>query len=65
MSEGVYMDEIIEFRENAEECRTLAAQAASKGLREELLELAAQWSMLAAEHERCLKGVTGMRRSVH
>lgn len=59
------MDEIIEFRQNAEECRTLAAQAGSKGLREELLELAEQWSMLAAEHERCLKVATGVRRWVH
>jgi len=49
------MDEIIEFRHNADECRALAAKARSEALRTELLELANQWTLLAAEHERCQK----------
>jgi hypothetical protein len=59
------MDDIIEFRHNAEECRALAARASTAVLRAELLELANQWSMLAAEHERCLNEAQGVRIWLH
>ena len=59
------MEEIIEFRQNADECRALAARASTAVLREELLELANQWSLLAAEHERCLREAAGVRIWLH
>ena len=59
------MDEIIEFRQNADECRSLAARASTAVLRAELLELANQWSLLAAEHERCHREASGVRIWLH
>jgi len=59
------MDEIIEFRHNADECRALAAKARSEALRTELLELANQWTLLAAEHERCRKPAPRAAAWVH
>jgi hypothetical protein len=45
------MDQVAEFRQNADQCRRSAAQATNEILRAELLELAKQWSQLADEYE--------------
>jgi len=40
-----------ECRKNAEECRTLAILARTEEFRIEMIELAAVWERLAADHE--------------
>lgn len=44
-----------EFFDNAEACRSLAAQTSDPIRRGELLELAAKWTMLADEREKLLE----------
>jgi hypothetical protein len=43
-----------DFKERAEQCRTMAAQTTRPELREQLLEMAASWEQLAEERERLL-----------
>jgi len=48
------MNEVIEFRQNAADCRMRAARTSSFALRTELLQQANHWTMLASEYEKCL-----------
>lgn len=41
-----------QYRQNAENCRTLAIQAGTEELRIEMLDLAAIWDQLAVDYER-------------
>ncbi|HEX5280348.1 MAG TPA: hypothetical protein VFW28_09730 [Micropepsaceae bacterium] len=50
------MERVSEFWLNAEECLKMARKARNVALREQFLELARQWSLLAAAREQALKG---------
>lgn len=41
------MRKVLEFRQNADECRTLAARMKTEIARKELLEIASHWEKLA------------------
>ena len=49
-----FMKKIFEYREHAEECRTMAKLARSQSHREMLLNMAATWDGLAKDRERTL-----------
>lgn len=53
---GAVMERVSEFWLNAEECLKMARKARNVALREQFLELARQWSLLAAAREQALKG---------
>ena len=48
------MDRLKDFREQAEECRTLAAKSSNSSYCSQLLDLAARWDTLADEREKLL-----------
>lgn len=49
------MDQVDEFLRNADECLQMAKQQRNPALKEQFLELARQWGLLAAARERSLK----------
>ena len=53
------MDKPKEYREHAEECRTLARNAQNEEQRRQLLELAETWGSLALERERMTEKLLG------
>ena len=46
------MRKVLEYRQHAAECRSLAAAMGAHEHREQLLEMAATWERMAAERER-------------
>ena len=49
------MQKVDEFLRHAEDCRSMAMRAASESIREQLLNLAEQWTSLASERKRILE----------
>jgi hypothetical protein len=49
------MDEVIEYLTQAETCLRLAANAKTETMRAHVVELARQWTKLAAERENFLR----------
>ena len=48
------MDQISEYLRNADECLQMAGKERNEAIRERLMELARQWTMLAAAREQYL-----------
>jgi hypothetical protein len=48
------MKKVSEYRQHAEECRTLAANMLSQEQRDQLLSMAVTWDDLARERERSM-----------
>jgi hypothetical protein len=48
------LKKVSEYRDHAEECRTMAKHAASESHREMLLEMASTWDDLAENRERTM-----------
>ena len=48
------MKKVSEYRERAEECRTMAKRASFESHREMLLKMAATWDSLAEDRERTM-----------
>ncbi len=48
------MEHILEYLQNADECLTMAKKARNRILREQFVELAHQWSRLAAARDHVL-----------
>ena len=49
------MDDVIEYLANAETCLRLAVNASSETVRADVVELAKQWTRLAAERENFVR----------
>ena len=49
------MERLKDFREQADECRSLAATAKRADYQSQLLDLAARWDALAVEREKLLE----------
>jgi hypothetical protein len=60
------MELVAEFRKNAKTCRAMAERAMTDNLRADFIELARQWTNLAAEREKSLKAADlAKNRSPH
>ncbi len=49
------MQHVAEYLQHAGECLSMASSARSERLREQLVELAKQWTVLAAQREQLLR----------
>jgi hypothetical protein len=56
------MQQVEEYRRQAQECRALAARAKSESIRRELLELAKRWCGLAQQREAFLARHRGSKK---
>ena len=54
------MDEVVEYLAQAETCLRMAMTARTETMRAHVVELARQWTRLAAERENFLRGRPGL-----
>jgi hypothetical protein len=57
---GLPMEEVMQYLAQAETCLRMAATARSENMRAHVVELARQWTKLAAERENFLRARSGV-----
>jgi hypothetical protein len=55
---GLPMEDVTEYLANAETCLRMAVNARTETVRAHVIELAKQWTRLAAEHENLVRART-------